>query len=152
MQTNVQIIQKEIDTFNNGNTTRCIILAKIDLPEDLIHLVEMLPGFYKFVNAQTRIYWYESGRIEVEGMGYVYKHKDDAMNPKLGEHFAITKAQANVFKLAKNFQENLKKFIIKSFCSDLNSGIDSCDYAKNNCLEHIQNLKKLCLTSKKNVK
>lgn len=145
MQTNVQIIQKEIDTFNNGNTTRCIILAKIDLPQDLITLVEGLPGFYKFLNAQTGIYWYESGRIEVEGMAYAYKHKDDAMNPKLGEHFAITKAQVNLFNLAKNFQENLKNFIMKSFCSDLIFGIDSCNYTKSSCLIHIEDLKKLCL-------
>lgn len=145
MNTNLQIIDKIIETFNDGKTTRCIVVAKIDLTEDLVELVLSLPGWRKFINSQTQIYWDSGYNLEVRGIGYVYKHKDDAMNPKLGEHFAITKAQINMFKLAITFQRNLREFIVKNICHDLTFGIIGCTQAKISCIKHINELKKLCL-------
>lgn len=154
MNTNVQILSKEIETFNNGNTTRCIIRATIDISSSLIALASSLPGWKKFINDQTNI-----GHIYVEklgpegthsivltGMAYAYKHKDDAMNPKLGEHIATTKAQINIFRLARNFQTNLKMFIHRNICGELSTGIVGCNKARANCEKHLNtDLMKRCL-------
>lgn len=140
MNTNVQIIQKEFDTFNNGDTTRCIILGKLTLPKDLLELVTTLPGFKKFVNSQTGILWYEDNHIEVEGMAYAYRHEVDTPNPKLGEYIADTKAQRHMFKLAANFQDHLRWFIIRSLGKDLDDGAVGCAYAMNSCDNHIEKL------------
>ena len=141
MKTNVQIIKKEFETFANGNTTSCIIRGKITLPKDLIELVSTFPGFTKFVNSQTMILW-EDDNIEVVGIGQAYKHKSDVANPKLGEYVADTKAQKNMFRLAANFQDNLRWFIIRSLESDLVNGVMGCTYAMNSCDSHIDLLKK----------
>lgn len=141
MNTNVQIIKKEFETFAEGNTTRCIIHGKITLPKDLVELVSTFPGFTKFVNSQTMILW-EDDNIEVVGIGQAYKHKSDVSNSKLGEYVADTKAQKNMFKLAANFQDNLRWFIIRSLESDLVNGVMGCTYAMNSCDNHIDELKK----------
>ena len=154
MNTNVKILGKDIETYNEGKTTFCAIRAQINIPSSLIALASTLPGWEKFMNAQTRVehaYIEKLGEegthiIVLRGIAYAHKHKNDAMNPKLGEHFATTKAQINLFRLAINFQKNLKNFINRNLCGELSSGIIGCTQAKASCQKHVNNnLKKHCL-------
>lgn len=141
MKTNVQIIQKEFNILANGDTTQCTILGKMTLPEKLIEIASDLPGFKRFMKAQTGILWYKNNKIEITSTAYAHRHETDTPNANFGRYIASSKASKLLFKLAFNFQDNLRWFIIsKAFVNSLASGIVGCANAMNFYEAHLKRI------------